>query len=97
MKTLAQNKKAFADYEVLEKFEAGIQLSGPEVKSIRASQTNLKGSYVEIKQEEVFALKIHVSPYKQATAQQPTAWLLQPMQAQAIYTALISHQQKTAH
>ena len=68
---LAQNKKAFADYEILEKIEAGIQLSGPEVKSVRASQTNLKGSYVEItKKGEAFTRKIHISPYKHASNQQ---------------------------
>ena len=70
-KTLAQNKKAFADYEILEKIEAGIQLSGPEVKSVRANQTNLKGSYVEItKKGEAFTRNIHISPYKQASKQQ---------------------------
>lgn len=45
---LSQNKKAFADYEVLEKIEAGIVLTGPEVKSARAGQVNLKGSFVEV-------------------------------------------------
>ncbi|MFA5829879.1 MAG: SsrA-binding protein SmpB [Candidatus Gracilibacteria bacterium] len=45
---LAQNKKAFAEYEILEKFEAGIVLSGAEVKSVRASHANLKGSFVEV-------------------------------------------------
>jgi SsrA-binding protein len=70
-KTLAQNKKAFADYEILEKIEAGIQLSGPEVKSVRAGQANLKGSYIETtKKGEAFTRNIHISPYKQASAQQ---------------------------
>lgn len=45
---LAQNKKAFAEYEILEKIEAGIALSGAEVKSLRASHANLKGSFVEV-------------------------------------------------
>jgi len=68
---LSQNKKAFADFEILEKFEAGIQLSGPEVKSVRARQSNLKGSHVEItKKEEAFARGIHISPYKPAAGQQ---------------------------
>jgi SsrA-binding protein len=62
---LAQNKKAFVDYEVLEKIEAGVVLSGPEVKSVRASHANLKGSFVEINEHgEVYARNIHISPYK---------------------------------
>jgi len=78
---LSQNKKAFADYEILEKIEAGIVLNGAEVKSVRASQVNLKGSFVEVnytqsatskkgKQSrahpEAFVRNIHISPYKQA-------------------------------
>lgn len=68
---LSKNKKAFADFEILDKIEAGIQLSGPEVKSVRSGHANLKGSYVEIsKNEEVFARNIHISPYKPASGQQ---------------------------
>jgi SsrA-binding protein len=68
---LAQNKKAYADYEILEKIEAGIVLTGPEVKSVRASQVNLKGSFVEITaRQEALTRNIHISPYKQAQAQQ---------------------------
>lgn len=63
---LAQNKKAFVDYEVLEKLEAGVVLSGPEVKSVRLGHANLKGSYVEITDGEVFTRNIHISPYKHA-------------------------------
>jgi SsrA-binding protein len=64
---LAQNKKAFADFEILEKFEAGIVLTGPEVKSARASQINLKGTFIEISpQMEAWVRNIHISPYKQA-------------------------------
>lgn len=64
---LAQNKKAFADYEVIEKFEAGIVLSGPEVKSARASHINLKGSFVEVTpKNEALTRNIHISPYKNA-------------------------------
>lgn len=63
---LAQNKKAFADYEVREKIEAGIVLSGPEVKSVRLGHANLKGSFVEISGGECFARNIHISPYKHA-------------------------------
>jgi len=64
---LSQNKKAFAEYEILEKIEAGIVLNGPEVKSARAGQINLKGSFVEISPKlEAFTRNIHISPYKMA-------------------------------
>lgn len=64
---LSQNKKAYVDFEVLEKMEAGIELTGGEVKSIRASHANLKGSYIEISnKEEAFTRNIHISPYKNA-------------------------------
>lgn len=66
MKILALNKKAWRDYQVLEKFEAGIQLSGPEVKSTKLGQISLKGSYVTIKDNEVWLLNCHISPYKKA-------------------------------
>jgi SsrA-binding protein len=65
-KLLAKNKKAFFDYEILEKFEAGIKLYGPEVKSIKNSQVNLKGSFVTIHNGKPTATNIHVSPYKPA-------------------------------
>jgi SsrA-binding protein len=55
------------EYEILEKMEAGIVLSGPEVKSTRAGQVNLKGSFVEISPRlEAFVRNIHISPYKMA-------------------------------
>jgi len=64
---LAQNRKAFAEYEVLEKMEAGIVLTGAEVKSARAGQVNLKGSFVEVSpRNEAFTRNIHISPYKMA-------------------------------
>jgi len=61
---LAQNKKALADYEIQEKLEAGVVLSGPEVKSVRLGHANLKGSFVEIHNGEALARNIHISPYK---------------------------------
>lgn len=65
MKTLAKNRKAFADYEILEKFEAGLALAGPEVKSIRAGRVNLKGSFADIDSKgELWVNEMHVSPYK---------------------------------
>ena len=65
IKIAAQNKKAYHDYFVDEKFEAGIELFGTEVKSIRAGRVNLKESYCDIKNGEVFAVGMHISPYEQ--------------------------------
>lgn len=62
-KLLAKNKKAYFDYEVLEKFTAGIILTGPEVKSIKGGHVQLKGSYATVQKGHVIAEKIHVSPY----------------------------------
>ena len=67
MKTIAQNKKAFHDYEILDKFEAGMVLVGSEVKSIRAGRLSLKDSFVEILNGEAFLLRCHISAYTQAS------------------------------
>ena len=64
-RTIAQNKKAWHDYFVDEKFEAGIELFGTEVKSLRAGRVNLKDSYCSFKNGEIFALGVHISPYEQ--------------------------------
>ena len=63
-RVIAPNKKAYHDYFVLEKFEAGIELFGTEVKSLRQGAVNLKDSYCEIKNGEIFALGMHISPYE---------------------------------
>lgn len=63
---VTQNRKAFHDYFIEETFEAGIMLTGTEVKSLRAGKANLKDSYARIKNEEVFLLNTHISPYTQA-------------------------------
>ena len=63
-KIIAQNKKAYHDYFVEEKYEAGIALFGTEVKSIRAGAVNLKDSYCSFKDGELFVLGMHVSPYE---------------------------------
>ncbi len=60
-KTLARNKKAYHDYEILEEIEAGIELKGSEVKSIRMGRVNLKDSYVRIIRGEVFLVGCHIS------------------------------------
>src|SRR3989338_9163672 len=71
MPSLATNKKALFDYQVLEKFEAGIVLTGPEGKAAKAGQINLKGSYAAIDgQSQVWLLGAHISPYKPAAARQ---------------------------
>lgn len=58
---VARNKKAFHDYEILEKFEAGIVLQGSEVKAIRQGRINLKDSFVRIIKGEAFLLNAHIS------------------------------------
>ncbi|MBC2582310.1 SsrA-binding protein SmpB [Clostridium sp. DJ247] len=63
-KTLAENRKARHDYFIEEGLEAGIELVGTEVKSIRAGKANLKDSYAEIRNGEVFIRNMHVSPYE---------------------------------
>ncbi|MBO5909078.1 MAG: SsrA-binding protein SmpB [Clostridia bacterium] len=64
-KTIADNRKARHDYFVIETYEAGIELFGTEVKSLRAGTVNLKDSYAEIDKGELFALGVHISPYEQ--------------------------------
>jgi len=66
------NKQANFDYQILDKFEAGLVLTGPEVKSVKNGQINLKGSYITIKHEpktEVYLLNAHISKYKPAGIQ----------------------------
>lgn len=63
-KIIAQNKKAYHDYFVIEKLEAGIELFGTEVKSLRLGQVNLKDSYCSFKENEIFILGMHISPYE---------------------------------
>ncbi len=65
VKLIAQNKKAYHDYFVDERYEAGIELFGTEVKSIRAGRVNIKEAYCDIKDGEVFVVGMHVSPYEQ--------------------------------
>jgi SsrA-binding protein len=62
-KLLATNRKAFHEYFILDKLEAGIALLGTEVKSIREGRINLKESYALVKKEEAFLLNCHISPY----------------------------------
>jgi SsrA-binding protein len=66
-RVFAQNKKALHDFAIEETYEAGIQLTGPEVKSIREGRANLKESYARVRDGEVFLIGAHVSPYENAT------------------------------
>jgi SsrA-binding protein len=64
-KIIAENRKARHDYFVEETYEAGIELFGTEVKSLRAGGVNLKDSYCDLDGGELFALGVHISPYEQ--------------------------------
>ena len=64
-KIIAQNKKAYHDYFVEEKYEAGIALYGTEVKSLRKGAVNLKDSYCSFEKGEMFVVGMHISPYEQ--------------------------------
>lgn len=64
IRVIANNKKAFHDYFILEKFEAGIVLTGTEIKSVRQGAVNLKDSWVSVKEGEAFVLGMHISPYE---------------------------------
>ena len=66
-KLIANNKKAYHDYFIEETFDAGIQLVGHEVKSLRLGNVNLKDSFAIVKGGEVFLMNVHISPYKMAT------------------------------
>ena len=65
LKTIAQNKKARHDYFIEESYEAGIELFGTEVKSIRQGRVNLKDSWCSIDKGEIFVNGMHISPYEQ--------------------------------
>ena len=62
-KTVSQNKKAYHDYFVIETYEAGLELFGTEVKSVRQGKVNLKDSWCNIVNGEIFANGMHISPY----------------------------------
>ena len=68
MAILAKNKKAYFNYQILEKFEAGLVLIGQEVKSIKSGRVNLAGSYVVIKNGEAYLIGCNVPPYQPKNA-----------------------------
>lgn len=60
---IAENRKAYHDYFIVERFEAGIALTGTEIKSIRMGRINLKDSFARVENGEVFLYNVHISPY----------------------------------
>ena len=64
IKSIASNRRAFHDYFILERLEAGIELAGTEVKSIRLGQINLKDSFCFVRDGEMFVRGMHISPYE---------------------------------
>ncbi len=70
MKIIAKNKRAFFDYHVLEKWEAGLVLTGAEVKSVKAGHINLKGSFVSMIDGVTKVVNCHISAYKHAKSSQ---------------------------
>lgn len=72
-KIIANNKKAFHDYFIEETYEAGIELLGSEVKSIRLGNINLKDSFAVIRGREVFLMNVHISPYEMGSFFNPPA------------------------
>lgn len=66
IRTIATNRRASRDFEISEKFEAGIVLEGSEVKSIRQGKVNIKDSFARVKDGEVFIFNMHISPYSHA-------------------------------
>ena len=67
MKNITVNKKALHEYEIIEKFEAGMVLRGSEVKSIREGKVNLKDAYVLIREREAFLINSHIAAYSNAS------------------------------
>ncbi len=66
IRNIATNRKAFRDYEILDKKEAGIELMGSEVKSLRAGKINLSDSYASVENGEIILHNLHISPYEMA-------------------------------
>ena len=67
MKAIATNKKAYHNYNLLDKWECGIALTGPEVKSIRAGQATFTDSFAHLDKGELFLYNVHIKPYEQAS------------------------------
>ena len=65
MKVVTQNKKAFHDYFILDTYEAGIELKGTEIKSVRLGHVNLKDAFIRFKNDEAFIENMYIAPYEQ--------------------------------
>ena len=65
MKIVSNNKKAYHDYFILDTYEAGIELKGTEIKSVRKGSANLKDAFIRIKNDEAFIENMHIAPYEQ--------------------------------
>lgn len=70
-KVVCTNKKAYHEYTIESVIEAGMELVGPEVKSLRAGRANLRDGYARIKNNEIFLHNVHISPYKYASREAP--------------------------
>ncbi|MBI2550988.1 SsrA-binding protein SmpB [Candidatus Uhrbacteria bacterium] len=70
MSDLSVNKTAYLDFEILEEYEAGLVLTGAEVKSVRAKQMKLQGAFVHVRRGELCLKNAHISPYKPADGEQ---------------------------
>ncbi len=70
MKVIVENKKAYFNYQILDKYKAGIALQGQEVKSVKAGKISLKGAYVVVKGEEVFLIGATIPPWQPKNAPQ---------------------------
>lgn len=68
-KVLATNRKAYHDYHIEETYEAGIALTGTEIKSVRAGSVNLRDSYAQVRNGELWLLNVHIAPYEPASRQ----------------------------
>ena len=73
MKVIAQNKKAFHDYDILERMEAGLVLTGDEVKSLRAGHASLQGSFATVTRGELYLINCNITPYARAYAKSEDA------------------------
>ena len=70
-KVIANNKKAFHDYLIIEKFDAGLVLTGTEIKSIRKGAINLKDGFAKIEDNEAWLYNVHINPYEQGNRYNP--------------------------
>ena len=68
-KVVAMNRKALHDYQIFDRYEAGMALSGAEVKSLREGRVNLQDSYALVREGEVFLINCHISPYSHDTSE----------------------------